>query len=435
MARTAQYQRGVGGTLSSSTIDGILKEDYVINNIKDTVNMQTYFLSRLKSRKSTGGKRFVFPVRFAVGEGQGFRAEDETLPEPGYGEYEQAKGNCTHQYGRFRITGQALHATNRAAFTQALGSAIKNCRDGYKLTTYRASWGHQHGVIARTKSAVDVSASNGSEDIQPIDAYGRDTDTESGTVTMHPYFRVGMVIAVGTFASGSAATANYSGTFTAKGHGTITGIADDGKLIMTWGSGAADMAAGDVIVRGDSKTLTDANKSYMGIMEVLQQSGDYLGISRTNQPGWRPNKLDANANALSEDLIQQGFDMADIMGDGMMDPDLLISNHRLLRLYQKLLLSQRRQVNRTTLQGGRSAPTFNGKPWVHDKLSPPEHLFYLNMMDWCWFYNADIQWIDDDGAILDREENKHAFKASLYSFRNIACMKPANQTRTEGIDS
>ena len=419
-SRSVTYQRGVGGNVSSSTIDGILKEDYVINNIKDTVNMQTYFMSRLKQRKTTAGRRFVFSVRMATGEGQGFRAEDQDLPDAGYGDYQQASGNCTHQYGRFRITGQAMHATNRAAFTEALGTAIKNTRDGYKLTSYRALWGHQDGVIAEVDGAVTIDAAGDTDDVSVTNPYGLSYDGTVDTVTMHPYFRVGMNLVFGTFSGGA---------FTYRNHGTITGILDDGDLQIEF-EAATNLVAGDKIIRGDSSTLHDGNKSYMGILEVLQQSGTYLNIDRTSNPTWRPNRLDANANALSEDLIQQGFDMADIMGDGMMDPDLLMSNHKTLRIYQALRYSQKRIPNSITLMGGRKAITFNGQPWTHDKLCPPEQLLYLNMMDWCWFYNADIQWIDDDGAILDREENKHAFKASLYSFRQPACTKPANQTRT-----
>ena len=260
MSRTVQYQRGVGGNVSSSTIDNILKEDYVINNIKDTVNMQTYFLSKLKMRKSTGGKRFVFPVRFEIGEGQGFRAEDETLPDPGYGGHKQASGNCTHQYGRFRITGQALHATNRAAFEQALDSAIKNCRDGYKLTTYRAVWGRQTGVIAKVAAAVTVSAAGDTDEVPVGDPYGLDYGTaitEFAALEMHPYFRVYMKLVFGTF--------NTAGVFTAKNTGQVTGILDNGRLQVKF-DGDTNLAAEDVILRGDTTSLNDNNKSYMGIL-------------------------------------------------------------------------------------------------------------------------------------------------------------------------
>ena len=428
MSRTVQSQRGVGGTVSSSTIDGILKEDYVINNIKDTVNMSTYFLSRIRARKSTGGRQFRFPVRFEVSEGQGFRSELETLPEPGYGAYQQAKGNFTHQYGRIRITGQAIHATNRAAFTQSLGSAITNCRDGFKLVTYRGTWGKRDGIIAEVKAIVTVGAAGDIDDVTTQNPYGLTYDAAISKATMHPYFRKGMRVSFGTYASG---------VWTSKNTGEITGILSNGTLKVKFKKDT-NLAVGDKIVRADAvgtKVVGDFNKSYRGVLETVQDSGEYLGITRTEEPGWQSNEIDANANTLSEDLLQEGFDASEIEGNGMMDPNLLISNHATRRIYQNLRYSQKRIVNNLNLKGGHNAIEFNGKPWVRDKLCPPEHLFYLNTEDWCWFYNADVQWIDNDGSILDREENVHAFKGALYAFRDLACLLPANQTAIEGLDT
>ena len=429
MSRTVQSQRGVGGTVSSSTIDGILKEDYVINNIKDTVNMSTYFLSKIRARKSTGGRQFRFPVRFEVSEGQGFRKELEKLPDPGYGAYQQAKGTFTHQYGRIRITGQAIHATNRAAFTQSLGSAIKNCRDGFKLVTYRGTWGKQDGIIAEVSGGVSVDSIGDIVSVPTKNPYGISYDGTISKTTMHPYFRKGMTLAFGAY----SATGVWSNTNT----GQITGILSSGTLKVKFAT-AADVPDGRKIVRADADgtdVVGDFNKSYSGVLETVSDSGDYLGITRTEEPGWQSNELDANTNAVSEDLLQEAFDMSEIEGNGMMDPNLLISNHSTRRIYQNLRYSQKRLVNTLNLKGGHTAIEFNGKPWIRDKLCPPEHLFYLNTEDWCWFYNADVQWIDNDGSILDREENVHAFKGALYAFRDLACLLPANQTVVEGLDT
>ena len=443
MSRSVVYGRGVGSSVSTSTIDDILKEDYVINNIKDTVNMSTYFLSQLKARKTTAGKRFIFPVRFGVGEGQGMRAELEQLPDPGYGQYDQASGNVTSQYGRFRITGQALHATSRAAFTNSLRSAIKNVRDGFQLETYQRTWGEQKGVIALVNGAVTVAAAGDTDDVSFDSPYGLDTyegagNSQSDRITRFPYFRKGMKLVFGTFGTGANAT-----RFSPLNTGTITGIKSDGTLRVTFVT-ATNITDNASIVRGDalgtSASVThprsNINKSYMGVVEAVDADGTYLNIPREEEPGWQANELDAGSDELSEDMLQQAFDMAEVYGDGMTEePGLVLSNHQTRRLYQAVITMQKRIVDVMTLEGGFSALSYNGKPWMKDKLTPPQHVYFLNMMDWCWFYMADVQWIDDDGNILHREDDVHAFKAAIYAMRQIACMKPANQTVLHDVDT
>lgn len=56
MARKTIYDQG--GALS--TIDGLLKDDYVLQQIQDQVNKSTVFFSKLRSETPTAGRKHIF---------------------------------------------------------------------------------------------------------------------------------------------------------------------------------------------------------------------------------------------------------------------------------------------------------------------------------------------------------------------------------------
>jgi len=395
-----------GSTDALSTIDGILKEDYVIQNIIDTVNMATYLLSRMNTEKTTAGRRFVFPVRFGVGEGQGNRLENTDLPDEGFGVYDQAYGNVRFQYGSMYISGPAIEATEggRATFASALKQALKDTRDGFRLETHRQSWGDGTGVIAK----VDGAASSTIQSVK--DPYGLSYDSSSleNSQKTRP-FRKNMKVLFKT-----------TGVVR-----TVSSVNGDGSITLDSTLSTTD---GEEIIRGDSTTLNNEDKEYYGINAGVKATGTYYGIARSGEPNWQANLIDMDGEALDEDMLQYAFDTAEIQGDGMSSPDLLISEHRARRLYIALLQLNKRFVNTLDLKGGFKGLDFNGTAWVVDKLCPPQRIYYLNTMDWVWFVMKNIGWIQRDGTVLKWVSKRDAYRAVLAAYRNMACKQPANQT-------
>lgn len=411
MSRGTYWGQEAGATVALSTIDGILKEDYVMKNITNTVNMQTYFLSRLTSEKTTAGRRFVFPLRFGVGEGQGNRKENETLPNEGFGEYDQAFGNVVLQYGSMYISGPAIEATEggRATFASALKQSLKDVRDGYRLETHRQSWADGTGTMALVDGTVTASVT-----VPVKDPYGisyTSASLENSQKTR--MFRKNMVIWFKT--------------------------SDEVRTIAGIGAGSLTMNAvvtlidGERVIRGDSTALTNEDKEYLGVTAGVKATGTYFGIARSGEPNWQSNIIDLAGNPLDEDTLQAAFDTAEIEGDGVTEPDLLISEHKARRLYVALLQSQKRFVNTLDLKGGFKGLDFNGTPWVVDKLCPPQRVFYMSTQDWCWFVMKNIGWIQRDGTVLKWVDQKDAYRAVLAAYRQIACKQPANQTVLENV--
>lgn len=412
--RQTIYGQEDGVTSALSTIDGILKEDYVQQNIVDTVNMATYLLSKMGTEKTTAGRAFRFAVRFGVGEGQGNRRENEDLPDEGFGEYDQAFGNVVLQYGSLYISGPAIEATEggRATFASALKQSLKDVRDGYKLETHRQSWGDGTGVMGLVGTGGTTTVT-----VPVTDPLGLDYVSASleASQVVRPFRKNMKILFV-----------------TADEVRTITGVNGDGTITVDT---AVIVSAGDTIVRGDSNTLNNAGKEYLGVNAGIQATGTYLGIPRAGEPAWQSNIIDADGAALSEDMLQHAFDIAEIHGDGVSEPDLLISEHKARRLYVGLLQAQKRFANTLDLKGGFKGLDFNGVPWVVDKLCPAQRVYYMNTADWCWYVMKQIGWIQRDGTVLKWVDKRDAYRAVLASYRQMVCKQPANQTVLHGIIS
>jgi len=412
MSRLVTWGQVDGATDTSlSTIDGFLKEDYVLQNIVDTVNMAMYLATKMTTEKTTEGRRFRFSLRFGVGEGQGNRRERTTLPEAGFGRYDEAFGNTVFQYGMLDISGPAIAATKggRGSYVPALKQAIKDCRDGFRLERYRQMWGDGSGVIA----LVDGSAN--SVTVPVTRPFGL-TYTESELTPDQKVraFRKGMKVLFKT-----AAVAR-----------TITNVSQTAGTITV--DAAVNYTDGEEIIRGDTTALNNEDKEYLGISKVMQTTGTYLGIDRSLEPNFQANILDLAGADLSEDALQAAFDTSEINGDGTSKPNMLLSEHLARRIYIQLLQTYKRFVSPTQLKGGWSALDYNGVPWVTDKLAPPQRLYYLNSADFVWFVMKEIGWLNEDGTVL-KWTGMDSWQAVLATYAQMVCKQPANQTLLTGI--
>jgi len=414
MARQVTWGQVDGAPDTSlTTIDGILKEDYVMNNIVDTVNMTTYLLSRMSTEKTTAGRRFVFPLRFGVGEGQGNRRERQALPNEGFGEYDQAMGNVVFQYGTMNISGPAIEATEggRATFASALKQSLKDVRDGFRLETHRQQWGNGTGTMA----LVETGANSATQAV--TSPFGLDYDAAE----LEPSQKI------------RAFRKNMRILFVTAGEvRTITGVNGNGTLTL---NAAVTTTTGERIVRGDTTALNNDGKEYLGVNGAVQATGTYLGIPRAGEPAWQSNLIDLNGEPLDEDVLQHALDTAEIHGDGVSEIDLMISEHRARRYYQALLTTYKRFMNPMELKGGFKALEFSGKPWVVDKLCPPQRTYFLNTSDFCWYTMKDIGWINRDGTVLKWQDGYDAFQAVLARYAQFVVKQPANQTVLYGITS
>ena len=413
-----------------STIDNFLKKDYVMKRLVDTVNMQTYFLSRVRREKTQHGEEFEFSMKYGVGEGQGNRKEYALLPEPGFPKYNKLRGNVRYQYNSMSISGPAIAASSggmTTSYASAFKEALKGCRDGMKLDTHRQSWGLESGAMGLVNGAVAAAGTEITVDSIFNLTYQGTLDSEE----VFPHFRPGMNL---VFKS----TADPAVWRT----GQVKQVKSDGKLVLTKARVAAaddvngPIADNSIIFRGDTETLNDEGLDFVGVAQQMAQTGTYFGADRADFTHLQFNVLNANGNALSETLLHQALDFTNIYGDGNTKPNILISNHKLRRRYVRLLRSYKRYTSPKRLRGGYDLLDFQGHPWEVDKRCPGERVFFLNTGDICWFVmgGVDNRWIAKDGSVLYRTERRDAYEATIAAYKNMCCIKPLNQTVLYGLN-
>jgi hypothetical protein len=403
-ARNVIYDKGG----ASSTINGLLKDDYVLNQIIDTVNKSTALLSKIKSEKTTAGRKFIFPVQFGVSQGVGSRAENKTLPDYGFGEYEQATGNVKYLYSTLMITGQSIAATkgSKAAFADVLKQALKDARDGLKLDVQRQVWSDGTGIIAEASGTHTATTTLTVKNPFGLSYSSADPLTNDQKTRL---FKRNMNLYIDASSDQQAA---------------VTAINSDGTVTLGSAITAAD---GDNIYRGDSSsdsTRSSKDNEIEGVLAMVQTTGTYLGLDRTGKPEWQGNVIQLG-DSISEEAMRIVADTVAI--NGTAEPNLLITDFKTRRRYEALLQSQKRFTSPMQLEGGFKALEFDGMPLVVDKDAPPQRLWALNTEDIVWMVMEEFDWMDRDGAVLTRVANKDAYEATLFGYKNLACKRPANQ--------
>jgi hypothetical protein len=392
---------------SVSTINGLLKDDYVMQGVIDQVNKATVLLDKMRSKKSSHGRQHIFSIQVNTSRTGGARAEGAALPAPGFGRYEQPTGTVKYNYSRFQINTQAIEATrgNKAAFAEAFERALTDCRDDLKLTRQRQSWGDGSGVLAKVDGTVTASAT-----VPVKDPYGY---TYSGTLAAQDRvitLKAGMPIFFGTAAVARTILAvnRAAGTITVDSNVTLTN--------------------NDNIFHGGAST---AGLEMDGLGAIVGTSGTYLGLNRATTPNWQSHVFAAPAGQLSEDLMRMTRD--EILSQGTGDVELIITTFGVRRLYESLLKSFKRFTNPMKLEGGYDALEWDGLPIVVDKDAPPQKMYFLQPSSMTRFVMKDVGWNDQDGSILKWVDGYDSWTAYLSVFDNLGCTKPNNQARIDGI--
>lgn len=409
-----------GGTLS--TIAAFLKEDYVTNEIRSLVNTSTEFLSRIKTKGTdNGGLGWVEPLKTAISQGSGARAENSPLPNPGFGVYDRITGNVKSLYGVFYITGQAIAGTksSKSAFKSALTKAMEDCKEGFRVDLQRQAWGDGSAILGR------VAANSSGTVVQVSDPYGLDyvqSDLQ-GYEKVMPY---GKNMEVWIYTEGGGGTNLFRRiTLVSRTDGTVT--------LNT----AATVLAGDIILRGSAATNNSDGNEITGISGFVKNTGMYFNLDRTGEPVLQSEIIESSGDPLTME------DEMDAMSDAMFrngtddGETLIFGNTRVFSAYRRQLRSERRQVNPTVLKSGQKALEYDGITFVRDKDCPPQRMYWLKMNEIFWRQMGEEGWIDDDGSVLKQaigaDGPLHAFNAFWCKHADLVTRAPMEHGMIEGI--
>lgn len=393
-----------------TTADKILKTLY-LGPVRELLNNATILLNRIEKDSSTqlvGGKDFTIPLHKSRNEAAAVgRAEDTDLPSAGQQGYATAIVPNKRIYGRIRVTGPVIAATrsNAFAFVEAITSEMK----GLVSDTRRAVNRQLHGDGVDALAYLKTGAGSTSVTVD---------DNLDNAFTHLP---AGVAVTVDLLdASSSYAALNSGITIT---RGAVNGAAFDATLSSAASGSAAD---GDPFVVAGTK-----DQQMMGIAGIISDvdppllSGGLHGRTVASNPEWVANTAGTAYSSpvdLTFPLIQSALSELAINSD-FTEADLkfFLMNYAVRDKYVQLCTQERGWFNTMVIDGGFEAVEYNGKPFVPDSQCKRETIFGIVPETLKIYRLQDFDWMDKDGAILNRVANRDAYEATMFHYGDLGC--------------
>ena len=377
-----------GTTLT--TFDAILKNQY-LGPIREQLNSSNVLYGRLeKNTDSVVGKNFTIPLHYGRNEGIGARGEGVALPGAGNQAYKDCIVPMRYQYGRIQLTGPTIKAarSNEGAFIRAVDSEMRGLERDMKSSMNRQVFGDGTGLLAT------VAASGSATSTVVVDSTAK--------------LRVGMPIDIIVKTTG-AATAGVAGT-------SVASITDATTFTITDTLAGSPAATYGVYIAGSR------NNEMMGLSGIVSATSTLQGLDVATYPWWKAKVL-ANSGtnrAISDTILQTALDTLEANSSGK--ATALYTSYGVRRAYQALLTATKQLVNTQELKGGYKALTYNDLPIIADKDAPANKIFVVDEDELQIFRLGDLDWMQDDGAILSRVSGYDAYEAVLYVYQELGCM-------------
>lgn len=402
---------------SLSTVDAILKDDY--KDFLDNLNEANFILSQVETRKDTVQGRIArHAVHLGRSSGVGARAENGTLPTAGNQSYATVPVPVRYVYGRIQLSGPTIRqaVSDRGAFIDALDAEMEGIKKDAMKDVNRQLWGTSNGVIAQcgttsSSTTVVLASSTGSTALRQL------------------FFDGGMVVDIGTVASPTTVASAR----------TVTAVDETNKTITISGAGVTTSSSHFVFRSGaggasnNSGQPGDGQVELTGLQTIVDDTAVLHTINPSSQPKW---KAYVNANggtnrSITESLIT-GSIMKTLTNSGK-KPSLLVSAEGVNLAISNLLLSLKRNMEQTQLKGGYAgiqfySPSVSGKgdeaptALYADFDCPNNRLYGINPEVLVFHQVGDgFQFMDLDGAVMNRKPDLDAYEATLYMYGELAC--------------
>lgn len=407
--------------MNLTTADKILKVLY-LPPVREQLNNATILLSRIEKQvQPVGGKDFTIPLHVSRNQAAGIaRAENGTLPTAGAQGYQTAILPNKYTYGQIRVTGPALAATrtNAYAFVEALTSEMK-------------------GLVRDTKRAINRTFHSDGVDALAFYVSGTGTTAgvaDDGQTTGHIFTHLpaGVAVTVDLLdASSSYAVLDSAVTLTRGASNGTTGYAVTASANI---SGTA--ADGDPWVASGT-----GGYAMMGIQGIIDDGDPALaslqGLAVASNPTWKAQSIGSYSSTqdISFALIQQGLSELAINSDYTEeDLSFFLMNFPVRDKFVELCTQERGWYNTMKIDGGWEAVEYNGKGFVADSQCRRGVIYGITTDTLKIYRSADFDWMDKDGAVLDRVSGVDAYGATLFHYGNLGVSSRNGNIIYKGIN-
>lgn len=400
-----------------STVDAILKDDY--KEYLDNLNEANFILSQVETRKDTVQGRIArHAVHLGRSSGVGARAESGTLPTAANQSYATVPVPVRYVYGRIQLSGPTIKqaVTDRGAFIDALDAEMEGIKKDAMKDVNRQLWGTSNGVIAQcgttsSSTTVVLASSTGTTALRQL------------------FFDGGMVVDIGTVASPTTIASAR----------TVTSVDETNKTIAISGAAVTTSSSHFVFRSGAGGASSntgqpgDGQIELTGLQTIVDDTAILHTINPSSQPKWKAyvNSNSGTNRSVTESLIT-GSIMKVLTNSGK-KPSLLVSAEGVNLAISNLLLSLKRNMEQTQLKGGYAgiqfySPSVSGKgdeaptALYADFDCPNNRLYGINPEVLVFHQVGDgFQFMDLDGAVMNRKPDQDAYEATLYMYGELAC--------------
>ena len=398
--------------------DAVLKEFY-LPGARTVLNNEIFLLTQMEQNtEDIEGREAVLDINIGRSQGIGSRAELADLPAAGAQVHVNQRVKLKYHYGRIQLSGQIIRdtASDSGSFTRAVQSETTGVVRDLKNDVARQCYGDGTGVIltasgAKTSQTIPVANASAQQLAQ---------------------LGIGMYINIG---SAAATPADLQ-----TGDVYISAIDRTNKTITVSGT-IGIIANGSRISRSGSGGTGATQSELTGLKAQVAASGALFSIDPADNPDWA-SYVKTSAGAVSEDMfteVDQEVNMAS--GEQI---DLWITTSAVHRGVASLLQADKRFPGTNELRGGYTGLDMssvsqgmtgaNTTSMVYDKDMTEDGCAYgISTNRFACYSGSDWEFMQEDGAILNRVPNKDAYEATLFAYKEIATDGRNAHGKIEGI--
>lgn len=375
-----------------TTADKALKEFYE-PALQEELNNDNVLLSIIESTdKNVEGREVVLSLHVSRNKGIGARASGGTLPTAGNQGYTDERVRTKRNYGRIEIDGELIRTakSDQGSFVRAVDSETQGVVDDLKRDYSRQLWGDGTGRIATcgttTASTTVVLAA-------------------TTPASIMNFLEVGSVIDIGT--SGSSASVASSVT--------VTDVDPSNHTITISGS-AISTTSSNIVSQAGSY-----GNEITGLQAIVAATGTLHNVNPSTYSVWK-SYVDSTGGNPTELKFQKGIH--ETRSKSGKDIKSVLTTAGVYRGYYAQLQSRQRFVNTQTLDGGFEALTVSGGrgpvsiTWDRD--CPDGEAYGLNTDFLKHYRKSSWEFMQEDGAVLSRVQNKDAYEATLFMYSELA---------------
>lgn len=382
-------------TLAALAADGVLKNEYLDPTREQLSNELSPLAGQIESgSKNIMNGQLVFEIETGRSSATGSIGELDDLPTPSRQKTTTGLTGIKYHYGAVQFTAQTmkLATASTAVFSSKIDREMNKIVEDLKQDRQRQIWNDADAAICYASGA----------------AVGQVIPVVGITKAQIRALVIDMELDIGTSGAGDSVADGLLLTAIDRTAGaeTITVTGTIGTVLN-----------GSVIRKGGS-----FGNELIGLQSIVSSGDSLYGIDGAVENVWNSYVDTAGGpRPLTPNMIQTALD--EMSDESNSEPDVGVTTKAIMRAYAATVDGDQRFNDTLDLKSGytglavHSGDTSIGL--ISDRFSPDGKVHLLTTSDLYFNQVNDWEWDDEDGSILRRIGNKHAWRADIFKFDEL----------------